>query len=127
MSSIEPTWQSVLNTLSVIRPDETDRPERPDLASQMHYKQSCFKSLARPMPDPDLSDHTDVNEDINTDLPESTAPMMNSQLHYEQSCFKSSARPMRDPDIDYHTNVNEDINTDLPESTAPMMNSQMDH
>ena len=79
------------------------------------------------MPDPDLNDHTDVNEDINTDLPESTAPMMNSQLHYEQSCFKSSARPMRDPDIDDHTNVNEDINTDLPESTAPMMNSQMDH
>ena len=70
-------WQSVLNTLSVIRPDETDRPERPALASQMQYGQSCFKSSARQMPDPDLNDHTDVNEDINTDLPGSTAPMMN--------------------------------------------------
>ena len=70
MSSIEPTRQSVLDTLSVIRPDETDRPEHPALASQMHHKRSCLKSSARPMPDPDLNDHTDVNEDINTDLPE---------------------------------------------------------
>ena len=80
MSSIEPTRQSVLNMLSVTRPDETDRPECLALASHMHYKQSCFTSSAQPMPDPDLNDHTDVNEDINTDLPESTAPMMNSQL-----------------------------------------------
>ena len=56
--------------LSVIQSDEIDRPERPALASQMHYEQSCFKSSARPMPDPDINDHTDVNEDINTDLPE---------------------------------------------------------
>ena len=40
MSSIEPTRQSVLNMLSVTRPDETDRPERLALASHMHYKQS---------------------------------------------------------------------------------------
>ena len=58
MSSIEPMRQSVLNTLSVIRPDESDRPEHPALASQMHYEQSCFKSSAWPMPDPDLNDNT---------------------------------------------------------------------
>ena len=90
MSSIEPTRQSALNTLSAIRPDETDRPEHPALASQMHDKQSCF------LPDTDLNDHTDVNEDINTDLPESTAPMMNSQMDHERSCFNPSAWPMLD-------------------------------
>ena len=35
----EPLEQSVLGALSVIRPDETDRPERPALASQMHHEQ----------------------------------------------------------------------------------------
>ena len=48
----EPLEQSVLGALSVIRPDETDRPERPALASHMHHKQSCFQSSARPMLDP---------------------------------------------------------------------------
>ena len=110
MSSIEPTRQSVLNTSSVIRPDETDRPERSALASQMHYEQSCFKSSVRPMPDPDFNDHTDVNEDINTDLPESTALMMNSQMDHERSCLN-------------HVNV--DIDTDLLEISAPMMNSDL--
>ena len=122
MSSIEPTWQSVLNTLSVIRPDGTDRPEHPALASQMHYEQACFKSSTRPMPDPDLNDHTDVNEDINTDLPESTAPMMNSQMDHKRSCFNPSARPMMDSDIVIPTDVNVDIDADLPENSAPMMN-----
>ena len=120
-----PTRQSVLNTLSVIRPDETDRPEHPALASQMHHKQSCIKSSARPMPDPDLNDHTDVNEDINTDLPESTAPMMNSQMDHKRSCFNPSARPMLDSDIVIHTDVNVDIDADLPENSAPMMNSDL--
>ena len=38
----EPLEQSVLGGLSVIQLDETDKPERPALASQMHHKQSCF-------------------------------------------------------------------------------------
>ena len=42
MSSIEPMRQLVLNTLSVIQPDETDRPEHPAPASQMHCEQSCL-------------------------------------------------------------------------------------
>ena len=41
-------------TLSVIRPDETHTSERPALASQMKYEQPRFKSLARPMLDPDI-------------------------------------------------------------------------
>ena len=75
------------------------------------------------MPDPDLNDHTDVNEDIDTDL--STAPMMNSQIDHERSCFNPSARLMLDPDIVIHTDVNVDIDADLPENSAPMMNSDL--
>ena len=113
---LEPLEQSVLGALSVIRLDETDRPERPALASQMHHKQSCFQSSARPMLDPNIVNHTDVNDDIDTDLPESPAPMMNSQTNHKRSCLNSSARPMLDPEIVNHTDVNSDIDTDLPEN-----------
>ena len=95
------------------------------LASQMHYEQSCLKSSARPMPDPDLNDHTYVNEDINTDLPESTAPMMNSQMDHKRSCFNPSARLMLYSDIVIPTDVNVDIDADPPENSAPLMNSDL--
>ena len=36
----------------------------------MKHEQSCFKSSARPMLDPDKVDNTDVNADVITDLPE---------------------------------------------------------
>ena len=51
------------------------------------------------MMDPNIINHTDVNDDIDTDLPESTAPMMNSQTNHKRPCFNSSARPMLDPEI----------------------------
>ena len=69
-----------------------------------------------------MVNHTDVDDDIDTDLPENPAPMMNSQTHHEQSWFKSSARPILDPDKVDNTDVNADVNTDLPENSAPMMN-----
>ena len=116
----EPLEQSVLGVLSLIRPDETDRPEHPALASQMHHEQSCFMML-----DPDIKNHTDVNDDINTDLPESPALMMNSQANHKRSCFRPSVWPMLDPDIVNHTDVGVDIDTDLPENSAPMMNSDL--
>ena len=121
----EPLEQSVLGALSVIRPDETDRPEHPALASQMHHKQSCFQSSAQPILDPNIVNHTDVNDDIDMVLLESPAPMMNSQTNQERLCFNSSARPMLDPEIVNHTDVNSDIDTDLPENSAPMMNSDL--
>ena len=77
------------------------------------------------MPDPDLNDHTYVNEDINTDLLESTAPMMNSQMDHKRSCFYPSAQPILDSDIVIQTDVNVDIDADLPENSAPMMNSDL--
>ena len=85
MSRPEPLEQSVLGALSVVRPDETDTPERPALASQMNHEQSRFKSSARPMLDTDKVDNTDVNADVNTDLPENSAQMMNLDLRFCQS------------------------------------------
>ena len=85
MSRPEPLEQSVLGALSVVRPNETDTPERPALASQMNHERSRFKSSARPMLDPDKVDSTDVNADVNTDLPENSAPMMNLDLRFWQS------------------------------------------
>ena len=53
MSYMEPLEQSVLGALSVVRPEETDTPERPALASPTNHKQACFKLSARPMLDTD--------------------------------------------------------------------------
>ena len=80
MSCTEPLDQSVLGALSVVRPEETDTPERPALASQTNHEQACFKLSARPMPDTDIVHNTDVNTDINTDLAENSAPMIISNL-----------------------------------------------
>ena len=91
----------------------------------MHHKQSCFQSSAQPMQEPNIVNHTAVNDDIDRDLPESPAPMMNSQTNHERSCFNLSARPMLDPEICNHTDVNFDIYIDLPEKSAPMMNSDL--
>ena len=113
----EPLEQSVLGALPVIQTDEMDRQKRPARASQLYHEQSCFQSSARPMSDPNIVNHTDVNDDIDTDLPESPAPMMNSPMVHERSCLNSSARPTLNPDID--------IDTDLPENSAPMMSSDL--
>ena len=91
----------------------------------MHHEQSCLQSSARPMMDPNIINHTDVNDDIDTDMPENTAPMMNTQTNHERPCFNSSAWPMLDPEIVNQTDVNSDIDTDLPENSAPMMNSDL--
>ena len=107
MSSIEPVRQSVLNSLLVARPvealTETDTPERPALAPQVKYGHSKLKSSARPMLDPDQVDNADVNADVNTDLPENSAPMMNLDLRFlqldAQSCPPGNValdrRPMK--------------------------------
>ena len=80
MSRPEPLEQSVLGALSVVRPYETNTPERPALASQMNHEQSRFRSSARPMLVPDQVYNADVNADVNTDLPENSAPMMNLEI-----------------------------------------------
>ena len=70
MSRPELLEQSVLGALLVVRPEETDTPERPALASQVNHGQSHLKSSARPMSDPDQVNNADVNIDVDTDLPE---------------------------------------------------------
>ena len=79
---------------------ETDTPERPALAPQMKYGHSKLKSPARPMLDPNQVDNADVNADVNTDLPENSAPMMNLDLRFlqldAQSCPPGNVAPWRE-------------------------------
>ena len=89
MSCPEPLEQSVLGALLVVRPEETATPERPALASQVNHGQSHFKWSAQPMWDHDQVDNADVNADVNTDLPENSAPMMNLDLRFLQSDAQS--------------------------------------
>ena len=90
-----------------------------------HHEQSRLISSALPMWDPDINVYTDVNMDINTDLPESIAPMLNQPRDHEWSYFNPSARPMPDTDVAIYTDVNADMATDLPEDSAPMMDSDL--
>ena len=117
--------QSVLGALPAIRTNEMDRPKRPALASQLYHKQLCFQSAAWPMSDPDIVHHTDINDDINTDLLESPAPMMKSPTVHRWSCFGSSAWPTLNSEIIKQTDVNFDMETDLPENSAPMKSSDL--
>ena len=87
----EPLEQSVLGALPAIRTNEMDRPKRPTLALQLHHEQLCFQSAAWPMSVPDIVNHTDINDDINIDLQESSAPMIKSPTVHGWSCFSSSA------------------------------------
>ena len=80
MSRPEPLEQAVLGALLVVRPEETDTPERPALASQVNHEHSHLKSSAQPMLDPDQVDNADVNADVNTDLPEKSCPPVNDTL-----------------------------------------------
>ena len=67
------TIGAVIGALPAIRPDETDRPKRPALASHLYHEQSCSQSSARPMSDLNIVNHTDVNDDIDTDLRRSSS------------------------------------------------------
>ena len=89
MSYTEPLEQSVLGECSVTRPEETDTPERPGLASRKDHEQTCVKLSARTMPDTDIVYNADVSTDINTDRLENSAPRISS----DSSLFKRNMRP----------------------------------
>ena len=120
-----PLEQSVLGTLPAIRTDETDRLKCPTRTSQLYYEQSCLQSSARTMSDTDIVNHTDVNDDMNTDLPESLAPMLKSPMVFERPYVNSSAWPTLNPRIVNQTDVTFDMDTDPPENSAPMIDSDL--
>ena len=89
MSCTEPLEQSVLGECLVMRPEWTDTPERPALASRTDHGETCLKLSARLMPDTDIVHNADVSTDIYTDLRENSAPRIISDL----SMFKWNTRP----------------------------------
>ena len=121
----EPLQQSVLRALPATRTNETDKPKHPALALLLHHEQLCFQLAAWPMSVPDIVSHTDINDDINIDLPESSAPIIKSPSVHGWLCFSSSAWPTLKSEIAIQTDVNLDMKTDLPENSATMKSSQL--
>ena len=66
-----------------------------------------------------------VNDDMNTDLPESSAPMLRSPTIFKLTCVMSSALPTVNQRIINLTDVIMDMDADPPESSAPMINSDL--
>ena len=117
--------QSAPGALPAIRTDETDRLKHPTRTLQLYYEQSCLQSSARTMSDTDIANHTDVNDDMNTDLPESLAPVLKSPTVLEWPYVNSSAWPTLNPGIVNQTDVNCDMDTDPPENSAPRLDSDL--
>ena len=120
-----PLEQSVHGALPAIRTDETDRLKRPTRTSQLYYEQSCLQSSARTMSDTDIVNHSDINANMNRDLPESLAPMLKSPTVLEWPYVNSSAWPTLNPGIVNQTDVNCDMDTDPSESSAPRIDSDL--
>ena len=80
MSCTEPLEQSVLEECLVTRPEGTDTPERPALASQTDHEETCLTLSARPMPDTDIIHNANVSIDIYTDLLENSVPRIISDI-----------------------------------------------
>ena len=66
-----------------------------------------------------------VNDDMNTDLPESSALMLRLPTIFERPCVVSSALPTLSQRIVNLTDVTMDMDADPPESSALMMNSDL--
>ena len=66
-----------------------------------------------------------VNDDMNTDLQESSSPMLRSLTIFKRSCVVSSALPTLNQRIVNLTDVTLDMDTDPPGSSAPMITSDL--
>ena len=66
-----------------------------------------------------------VNDDMNTDLQESLAPMLRSPTISKRLCVVSSALPTLNQRIVNLTDVTMDMDADPPESSAPMITSDL--
>ena len=66
-----------------------------------------------------------VNDDMNTDLPESLAAMLRSLMIFQRLCVVSSALPTLNQRIVNLIDVTMDMDADPLESSAPMINSDL--
>ena len=99
----------MLRALPAMQMDETYRLRCPTRTPQLYYEQS----------------YTDVNDDMNTDLPENLAPMLKSMTVFEWPCVNLLLVPTLKPGIVNQSDVTFDMDTDLPESSAPMIDSDL--
>ena len=120
-----PLEQSVLGVLPEIQTDETDGLNCPSQTTQLYCEQSGLQSSARTISETEIVNQADVNDDMNTDLPESMVPMLKSPTIFEQPYFTSSAWPTLNQRIFNQTDATLDMDTDPPESSALMINSDL--
>ena len=66
-----------------------------------------------------------VNDDMNTDLSESSAPMLRSPTIFKRPCVVSSALPTLNQIIVNQPDVTMDMDAEPPESSALMINSDL--
>ena len=112
-------WKPVINPVTDVNSEDLPTKVFPD---PVPLEQSVLRAL------PELyyeQSYTDVNDDMNTDLPESLAPMLKSLTAFEWPCVNSPLLPMVKPEIVNQTDATVDMNTDLPESSAPMIDSDL--
>ena len=73
----------------------------------------------------EISATSHVNDDMNTDLPESSAAMLMSPMIFQRQCVVSSALPTLNQKIVNLTDVTMDMDADPPESSVPMINNSL--
>ena len=105
-------FQSVLGVLPGIQTNEPDGLKCPSRTAHLYCEQSGLQSSARTMSETEIVNQTDVNDDMNTDLPESLAPMLKSPTIFKRPYVKSSALPTLNQGIVDQTDVTLDINSD---------------
>ena len=98
----------------------------PSRTAHLYCEQSGLQSSARTVSETEIVNQTDVNDDMNTDLPESSTPMLKSPTIFERPYVKSLALLTLNQGIVDQTDVTLDIDTDPLESSAPMINSGLD-
>ena len=117
-------WKPVINPVTDITTDGLPM-EGNTWSEHLALGVSLDSRLIKKFLCPDIVNHTDVNDDINTDLPESPAPMMKSPTVHEWPYFSLSVWPTLNPEIINQTDVNFDMDTDPPENSAPMIGSDL--
>ena len=112
-------WKPVINPVTDINSE--DLPTKV-FQCPVPLEQSVLRAL------PELyyeQSYTDVNDDMNTDLPERLAPMLKSLTVFEWSCINSQLLPTLKPGVVNQMDVIFDMDTDPPESSAPMIDSDL--
>ena len=112
-------WKPVINLVTDVNSEDLPTKVFPDPVS---LEQSVLRALAELYYE---QSYADVNGDMNTDLPESLAPMLKSLMVFEWPCVNSPLLPTLKTGIVNQTDATFDMDTDPSESLVLMINSDL--